>query len=108
MGVTFKEDVSDIRNSKVINLIRELMDYSLNVHVIDPHASPNEVAHEYGISMVEKPVGKYDAIIIAVGHKEFLKFTPEMLSELFENGQSILFDVKGIREDNSFSYYWKL
>ena len=55
MGITFKENVSDIRTSKVSNLIKELMDYSLNVHVVDPYASANEVAHEYGIRMIDQP-----------------------------------------------------
>lgn len=60
MGVTFKENVSDIRNSKVVDLIKELMDYSINVHTIDPHASPNELAHEYGISLIDSPVILYN------------------------------------------------
>lgn len=95
MGVTFKENVSDIRNSKVINLIRELMDYSLNVHTVDPNASPNEVAHEYGISLIEEPVGTYDAIVIAVAHKEYMDIDESYLKKL-SNGQPILFDLKGI------------
>ena len=53
MGITFKENVSDIRNSKVVNLVTELMQYSINVHVTDYQASPNEVAREYKMTLVE-------------------------------------------------------
>jgi len=94
-GITFKENVSDIRNSKVINLIRELMGYSLNVHTVDPHASPNEVAHEYRISMVDKPVGKYDAIVIAVAHKEYREKKVSYFKKL-SKGTPIIFDLKGM------------
>ncbi|MEM1119688.1 MAG: nucleotide sugar dehydrogenase [Bacteroidota bacterium] len=107
MGITFKEDVADIRNSKVVDLIRELMDYSLNVHVVDPHASANEVAHEYGISMVEEPVGKYDAIVIAVGHADYKQLTTTELEDLSRD-QLILFDIKGVQSSEEFSNYWKL
>ena len=55
-GITFKEDVADIRNSKVVDLVKELMDYSLNVHIVDPWASPNEVAHEYGMTLIDEPI----------------------------------------------------
>lgn len=107
MGITFKEDVSDIRNSKVANLIKELMDYSLNVHVVDPHASANEVAHEYNISMVDEPVGKYDAILIAVGHQAYKAMTKEDLSALSKN-EVVLFDIKGVMDESLFNHYWKL
>ena len=107
MGITFKEDVSDIRNSKVSNLIKELMDYSLNVHVVDPHASANEVAHEYNISMVEEPVGRYDVIMIAVGHKEYKALTKEELEALSKDGL-VLFDIKGVMDASQFDNYWKL
>src|SRR5690606_31468004 len=53
MGITFKENVTDIRNSKVADLVKELMKYSINVHVSDEHASPNEVAHEYNLTLVD-------------------------------------------------------
>jgi UDP-N-acetyl-D-galactosamine dehydrogenase len=66
MGITFKEDVVNLRNSKVVDLVRELMDFSINVHVVNPHASPNEVAHEYKIHMIDEPVGKYDAVVVGV------------------------------------------
>ncbi len=107
MGITFKEDVSDIRNSKVANLVKELMDYSLNVHVVDPHASANEVAHEYNISMIDEPVGKYDVILIAVGHKEYKALTKEDLKNL-STSDLVLFDIKGVMDSTQFDNYWKL
>ena len=107
MGITFKEDVSDIRNSKVADLIKELMDYSLNVHVVDPHASANEVAHEYGISMVDEPQGGYDAIAIAVGHQEYKALSKAEMQSL-SNGPLLLFDIKGVKDETEFENYWKL
>tara|TARA_Y100000385_G_C12640130_1_gene444999 strand:- start:36 stop:509 length:474 start_codon:yes stop_codon:yes gene_type:complete len=107
MGITFKENVSDIRNSKVSNLVNELMDYSLNVHVVDPYASANEVAHEYGISMIEKPIGTYDAIIIAVGHNEYKNLSADDLKAM-SNGELLLFDIKGIKDKRDFEFHWRL
>ena len=107
MGMTFKENVADIRNSKVANLVKELMDYSLNVHVVDPHASANEVAHEYGIAMIEEPVGKYDAIILAVGHEEYKKLKKKDLQALSKD-ELILFDIKGVKDRKDYENYWKL
>ena len=81
MGITFKEDVTDIRNSKVVDVISELVDFGISVEVIDPGASSHEVKEEYGIELKDKPTGKYDAVILAVSHKEYLNldesfFTP--------------------------------
>jgi len=107
MGITFKEDVADIRNSKVVSMIKELKSYSLNVHTIDPHASPNEVAHEYGISLIDAPVGKYDAIVLAVGHQQYKVMTKQELEEI-ANDDLLLFDIKGIKEEAEFEWYWRL
>ena len=71
------------------------MDYSLIVHCVDPHASPNEVARDYGISLIEEPVGTYDAIVIAVAHNEYKEMDKADFKKL-SNGQAILFDLKGI------------
>lgn len=108
-GITFKEDVADIRNSKVVDLVKELMDYSLNVHIVDPCASPNEVAHEYGITLIDQPVGKYDAIVLAVNHKEYKKLTIEDYKKL-SKGQVVLFDIKGSydKEEMKDAVYWRL
>ena len=108
-GITFKENVSDIRNSKVVDLIRELMDYSLHVHIIDPNASANEVAHEYGISLIDQPIGKYDAIIVAVGHKEYKELQLHHFVDNM-NEHPILLDLKGIynRAWSKELTYWRL
>ena len=107
MGITFKEDVSDIRNSKVVDLIKELMSYSMNVHITDPHASPNEVAHEYQLSMTEQLAENYDAIILAVAHKEYKELGIEGLRAKM-NGTPILFDLKGIYGPTDELEYWRL
>ena len=107
MGVTFKEDVADIRNSKVVNLVKELMDYSIQVNVIDPHGCPNELAHKYGIKLIEEPVGLYDIIVLAVGHKEYIQMKPEDFQKLSKN-ELYLFDIKGIKNPKEFKNYWRL
>ena len=95
MGMTLKEDVSDIRNSKVADLITELMDYSINVDVVDPHASPNEVAHEYKISMVNEISDNYDAVIVSVAHKEYKNKEISYFKSIMNNNP-ILFDLKAV------------
>ncbi|MEN0003605.1 MAG: nucleotide sugar dehydrogenase [Bacteroidota bacterium] len=110
MGITFKEDVADIRNSKVADLAQELMQYSINVHITDPHASPNEVAHEYKLSLVDEISDNYDAVIIAVKHKAYKAYTPERLRALM-NGTPILMDLKGMLEPDTALEevnYWRL
>lgn len=72
LGITFKENCPDIRNSKVVDVIRSLKEYEVNVTVYDPWANPKEVEHEYGLDILtEMPKGKFDALILAVAHKEF-------------------------------------
>jgi len=74
LGITFKENCPDIRNSKVVGVIRSLKEYEANVTVYDPWANPDEVKHEYGLEvLMEMPEGKFDAILVAVVHKEFEK-----------------------------------
>jgi len=109
LGITFKENVADIRNSKVVDLVKELMEYSINVNVVDPVASPNEVAHEYGITLLDQPIGKYDAIMVTVGHKEYQKLTLNYFKEL-SNNTVILFDIKGIYDKDKMENinYWRL
>jgi UDP-N-acetyl-D-glucosamine/UDP-N-acetyl-D-galactosamine dehydrogenase len=94
-GLTFKENVTDIRNSKVIDVIRELMDYSINVHITDPYASPNEIAHEYRLTVTEKLSDNYDAVIVAVAHDEYKKLDAAYFKSIM-NGSPILFDLKGL------------
>jgi UDP-N-acetyl-D-galactosamine dehydrogenase len=95
MGVTFKENVSDIRNSKVPELIHELEEFSINVDAIDPFADPDEFRNEYGIQMVKGPEKKYDAIVLAVNHREYMELNEEHFQNLSqENG--LFYDVKGV------------
>lgn len=94
MGITFKENCPDVRNTKVIDIVRYLKSYHVHVDVYDPWADPVEVQHEYCISTLrELPAGNnYDAVILTVAHQEF---TPELVRKL-SNGHSILFDVKSV------------
>ena len=71
LGITFKEDCPDIRNSRVVDVVNELVSYGTNVDVYDPHADASEVHHEYGLTIIASPQKKYDAIVLAVSHKEF-------------------------------------
>ncbi len=108
MGATFKEDVSDIRNSRVADIISELKTYSMKVDVVDPFASSAELKHEYGFELVEKPSGIYDAIIIAVSHKPYYKFDEPYFKSISSEG-AILVDVKGIyRNQIKDLTYWSL
>ncbi|MGD9994134.1 MAG: nucleotide sugar dehydrogenase [Salinivirgaceae bacterium] len=108
MGVTFKEDVADIRNSKVVDIVRELQSFSVNVDAIDPHASIEEVKEEYGYQMVEKPSGVYDAVILAVQHAEYRNLDEAWFkSQLSDKG--ILIDLKGVyRGKIKRLAYWSL
>ncbi len=107
LGITFKEDVADIRNSKVVDLINELKEYSITVDVVDPHANFNEVMHEYNITIKNKIEGKFDAIVLAVGHQQFKNLTVNQLNDL-ANGNLLLFDIKGIKNKEGIYKYWKL
>lgn len=92
LGITFKEDCPDIRNSKVIDIYTELKQFGLEVDVFDPHAIADEVHHEYGVDLIEKPAIKnYDAVILAVSHKEFLNLN---IQELCKGKDSVVFDSK--------------
>lgn len=107
MGITFKEEVSDIRNSKVIDLIKELEDYSVEVDVIDPNASTIELKQHYNVSLQTKPTGKYDSIVVAVGHQAYRNMTPSDFEKL-SNGPLYLYDIKGVLNKNDFKNYWRL
>lgn len=108
MGATFKEDVSDIRNSKVADVINELKSYSVNVDVIDPHADSEELKHEYGFGLTDKIANDYDTVIVAVNHKEYLALDENYFKSLMSE-QPILIDIKGIYR-NKFKdlTYWSL
>lgn len=109
MGITFKENVADIRNSKVADLVRELMDYSVHVHITDPYASPNEVAHEYKLALSDRPSVNYDAVIVAVNHKDYQGLDIAYFKSIM-NGTPILIDLKGMynRPQDNGLLYWRL
>jgi UDP-N-acetyl-D-galactosamine dehydrogenase len=91
LGITFKEDCPDIRNSKVIDIIKELQQFNINVDVFDPHADEHEVSEEYGITLTDKINKTYSGIILAVSHKEFLGLDLDLLKS---SNSSVIFDTK--------------
>ncbi|HID79335.1 MAG TPA: nucleotide sugar dehydrogenase [Aquificales bacterium] len=112
MGVTFKENVPDARNSKVADLIRELQEYGIQVSVYDPVANSEEVKRYYGITLIRdiKENAPYDGIVVAVKHKEFLNMKPNNFKELTRKNP-IVVDVKGIYSKKEFEkefIYWRL
>jgi UDP-N-acetyl-D-galactosamine dehydrogenase len=109
MGATFKEDVSDIRNSKVIDIVNELKSYQVHVDVIDPHADSDEMQHEYGVPLISHATNDYDAIIVAVNHKEYMGLNENYFKSLLKDGKGIFVDVKGIYKDQIKEIeYWSL
>jgi UDP-N-acetyl-D-galactosamine dehydrogenase len=108
MGATFKEDVSDIRNSKVADIISELKSYAVEVDVTDPFASSQELMHEYGFELIDTPGNDYDAIIVAVNHNEYLNFDESYFKSILAD-KGVLVDIKGIFRNklNGLSY-WSL
>ena len=108
MGATFKENVSDIRNSKVADVIKELKSYSLQVHVTDPHASSEQLKHEYGFELTQDLANDYDAVIITVPHKAYLNMDDLGFAQITKPN-AIIADVKGIyRGKISSRTYWSL
>jgi len=96
LGLTFKEDVPDIRNSKVVDIITELNTFGIEVQAHDPMASANEVHHEFGISLVERAALKpADAVIVAVAHRTYLDEGWPLVTSLLKPGSGIVLDVKG-------------
>lgn len=109
MGATFKENVSDIRNSKVIDVISELQSFQINVDVVDPYADSAEMEHEYGVSLISELRSDYDAIIMAVNHKDYLNYDENYFKSLLKDGKGIFVDVKGIyRNKINDLTYWSL
>lgn len=93
MGITFKENCPDVRNTKIVDVIKSLKEYGINVTIFDPWASPIEVKHEYGYDMVnELPKEKFDAVVLGVSHKEFIKIDYTSIKK----DVGVIYDVKGI------------
>ena len=100
MGLSFKENCPDLRNTKVVDIINEFHDYELQVDVFDPWVDPDEARAEYGLEMLSEPVpGSYDAIVLAVGHREFVDLSGAKIRALGKP-TSVIFDVKNILPSN--------
>lgn len=109
LGATFKEDVSDIRNSKVIDVVNELKSFSVHVDLVDPHADSEEMIHEYGIGLTKNPGKDYDAIIVAVNHNEYKTMNEADFKKYLKNETGVFIDVKGIFKNKiSDLEYWSL
>jgi UDP-N-acetyl-D-galactosamine dehydrogenase len=91
LGITFKENCPDIRNSKVVDVIRELQSFGTTIDIYDPQADAAEVQHEYGLTLIGKPAKKYHAIVLAVSHQEFKALDLDGLS----HPNAVIYDVKG-------------
>lgn len=108
LGATFKENVSDIRNSKVADVVKELQSFSVNVDVHDPHASSDEVMHEYGFGLTEINGTDYDAVILAVSHDKFKEMDEEYLLSITKP-HAVVYDLKGLFRDKiKKRTYWTL
>ena len=108
MGATFKENVSDIRNSKIADVVKELQSYSLNVHVTDPHASGEQLTHEYGFGLTQELSNDYDAVIITVPHNDYKKLNDAEFAAVTKP-HAIIADLKGMYRGKITSRtYWSL
>ncbi len=108
MGITFKEDVSDIRNSKVVDVYRELLSYGVKVDVVDPYADSNEVKEEYQFDLTENPAVNYDVVVAAVSHDKY-KDLDEKYFKSISNENALFVDIKGIyRNKIKELNYWSL
>ncbi len=93
LGVTFKENCPDVRNTKIIDVVSNLKEYQTNIDIFDPLANPDEVLHEYNLNSSQNlPNKKYDAIILGVAHNEFKDIDFEQLKKT----DAVVYDVKGI------------
>jgi UDP-N-acetyl-D-galactosamine dehydrogenase len=100
MGLTFKENCPDLRNTRVVDLVEEFEGFNCNVDVYDPWADKDEAVHEYGIKPIDQPVeGKYDAILLAVAHDEFKELSLEQI-KAFGKGNHVLYDIKYLLDAN--------
>ena len=108
MGATFKENVSDIRNSKVADVVKELQSFSLNVDVTDPYAESKELKHEYGFELTQHLSNDYDAVIVTVPHNDYKKLDDAYFSSITKP-HAMIADLKGIyRGKISSRKYWSL
>lgn len=111
LGATFKENVKDIRNSKIVDLIREIISFGLKVDIVDPLADPLEFTEEYGLDLAENAKGKYQAVILAVTHEQFKALDINFFKEITAEN-AVFIDIKGIFRSSLGAsddfYYWSL
>jgi UDP-N-acetyl-D-galactosamine dehydrogenase len=108
MGATFKENVSDIRNSKVADVIAELEEFGVTVDVVDPHASPEEIKEEYNFELSREIIGPYHGIIVAVNHDDYKKLDEDYFKSITHPG-AVFADLKGMYRGQINSLdYWSL
>lgn len=107
MGATFKENVSDIRNSKIFDTIREIQAYQIGVDISDPFAEPEAVLQKYGLPLTIVQGQKYDAVIIAVGHSSYLSLTEDYFCGI-THSNALIADLKGLYRGITRRAYWSL
>jgi len=109
MGATFKENVSDIRNSKVADVVKELRSFMVDVEVADPYVDSAELEEEYGFGLSEIKDGAYDAVIVAVNHDEYVNMPEATFRKMMTDSKGIFVDVKGtFRGKINELTYWSL
>ncbi len=116
LGFTFKENCPDTRNTRVIDIVNELKEYGINPMIADPEADAEEAKHEYGLVFDSlEDVKDMDAIVIAVGHDEFLNLNQKDLNRMFKKGSNdnkVLLDIKGVLDRKEYEEagykYWRL
>jgi UDP-N-acetyl-D-galactosamine dehydrogenase len=108
MGVTFKENVSDIRNSKIVDTVKELLAFNIQVDVQDPYAVEEEVFEEYGLHLTKKTAKEYDAVILTVPHQPYTTLDDDYFSSITKEG-ALIADLKGIYKNKIINRkYWSL
>ena len=114
LGFTFKEDCPDTRNTKVYDIVKELNEFNIKPIIVDPQADKVETKTIYNLDLIDfESLNDFDAIVIAVSHKEFKNLTKKDLTKLYKPGKKILFDIKGLFNINDFEnddnyLYWRL
>lgn len=113
LGFTFKEDCPDIRNTKILDIVKELREYSISPVIADPRADAREAERLYGIGLTDmEDIHDMDAVVLAVAHKEFKKLTLERIKQFFRTEEKVLFDLKGIFDrtecEQAGFQYWRL
>lgn len=95
LGLAFKENCPDLRNTKVMDLVEELRQFQVQVDICDPWVDAEEARHEYGVDLAQPEPGAYDAIVLAVGHRQFVEAGGEVL-RAYGRPNAVLYDVKSV------------